>query len=87
MGTANLHGLNDRGRLGAGYRADVNLIDFDALGLDSPRIAFDLPTGARRLIQGATGYRATLKTGIPIFENGEATDVFPGSLLRGPQTL
>ena len=87
MGTANLHGLNDRGRLAAGYRADVNLIDFDALGLDSPRIAFDLPTGARRLIQGATGYRATLKNGIPIFENGEATDVFPGSLLRGPQTL
>ena len=85
MGTASLHGLADRGRLAPGYRADVNVIDFRDLNVDSPRIAFDLPTGARRLIQGARGYLATIKNGVPIYENGEATEVLPGSLLRGPQ--
>ena len=85
MGTASLHGLADRGRLAAGYRADVNLIDFDTLGVDMPRIAFDLPTGARRLIQGARGYHATIKNGVPIYEAGEATGALPGALIRGPQ--
>lgn len=85
QGTAALHGLLDRGVLAPGYLADINLIDFDRLGIDAPRMANDLPTGARRLIQRASGYRMTIKSGVPILENGEATGALPGRLVRGPQ--
>ncbi len=68
-----------------GYKADINLIDFDRLQVRAPRMAFDLPTDARRLIQGAEGYEMTIKSGQPIFEQGEATGAMPGQLVRGPQ--
>jgi N-acyl-D-aspartate/D-glutamate deacylase len=45
----------------------------------------DLPAGAGRLVQRADGYRATLKSGEVIFEDGEPTGALPGRLLRGPQ--
>jgi len=83
--TASLHGLLDRGVLKPGYKADINLIDFASLGLGQPQMAFDLPTGARRLIQRATGYEMTIKSGVPIFARGEATGAMPGGLIRGPQ--
>ena len=50
-------------------------------------MAFDLPTGARRLIQKASGYEMTIKSGVPIFERGEATGALPGALIRGPQSI
>jgi N-acyl-D-amino-acid deacylase len=87
QGTASLHGINDRGVLKPGYKADVNLIDFANLTLGSPSMAFDLPTGARRLIQKATGYQMTIKSGVPIFEQGVVTGAMPGGLIRGPQRL
>lgn len=85
--TASLHGLNDRGVIAPGYLADINLIDFAKLGIDAPRMAWDLPTGARRLIQKASGYRMTIKAGVPILEGGEATGDLPGKLVRGPQRV
>jgi N-acyl-D-aspartate/D-glutamate deacylase len=85
--TAELHGLNDRGVIAPGYLADINLIDFDRLGIDAPRMVYDLPTGARRLIQRAEGYRITLKSGVPIYQDGEATGELPGKLVRGPQAV
>ncbi len=87
MGTADLHGLNDRGRLAPGYLADINVIDFDHLALEPPKMAFDLPTDARRLVQGARGYSMTVKAGQVIYEDGEPTGALPGQLVRGPQTL
>jgi N-acyl-D-aspartate/D-glutamate deacylase len=83
--TASLYGLLDRGVLAPGYRADLNLIDFDALCLRRPEMAHDLPGGARRLLQRADGYAATFVAGESIMEAGEATDARPGKLLRGPQ--
>ncbi|MGH2897771.1 MAG: N-acyl-D-amino-acid deacylase family protein, partial [Solirubrobacteraceae bacterium] len=53
--TAELFGLRDRGLLAPGYRADLNLIDFANLRLDAPYVAYDLPAGARRLVQRAHG--------------------------------
>jgi N-acyl-D-aspartate/D-glutamate deacylase len=85
--TASLHGLRDRGVIAPGYLADINLIDFDRLGIDAPRMAHDLPTGARRLIQRANGYRMTLKSGTPIMEDGQETGALPGGLIRGPQSV
>ena len=81
--TAEAVGLTDRGVLRPGYLADINVIDFDQLNLRTPYMAYDLPTGARRLMQKARGYVATIKTGEIIYRNGRATGVFPGKLVRG----
>ncbi|WP_422099337.1 N-acyl-D-amino-acid deacylase family protein [Variovorax sp.] len=83
--TARIYGLEDRGLLQPGYLADINIIDFDRLRIPPPHVAFDLPAGGRRLVQTAEGYRATLKAGETIMENGERTGALPGKLMRGPQ--
>jgi N-acyl-D-aspartate/D-glutamate deacylase len=83
--TAALVGLHDRGRIAPGLRADLNLIDFARLGMRSPEIAYDLPAGGKRLLQRATGYQATVLSGVVTFEDGEATGELPGRLVRGPQ--
>ena len=49
--------------LQVGLRADVNVIDMTTLRLHQPRIVHDLPTGASRWIQTATGYRMTMVYG------------------------
>jgi len=75
-------GFRDRGRLVAGQRADINLIDFDRLRLPPPRIVRDLPAGGRRLLQGAEGYIATLVAGQVVQQNGSVTAARPGRLVR-----
>ena len=84
--TAALFDFHDRGVLARGLKADVNVIDFDALRIHAPEMVFDLPGASRRLVQRASGYRATLVSGQVVQEDGEATGVLPGRLLRGPQT-
>jgi len=84
--TAHLYGLRDRGELKPGLRADINLIDFDALKILPPEMVFDLPAEGRRMIQRAEGYRATIVAGEVTFEDGVATGAAPGRLIRGPQT-
>ena len=83
---AQVYGLNDRGLVAPGYKADFNLIDYDALQLQPPKMVYDLPAGGKRLVQKADGYRMTIKAGEPTFENGEATGAMPGHLIRGPQS-
>jgi N-acyl-D-aspartate/D-glutamate deacylase len=83
--TARLYGLLDRGVIAPGYKADLNLIDPDTLQLRRPEMAFDLPGGARRLLQRADGYAATLVSGEVVMQNAEPTDARPGRLLRGEQ--
>jgi N-acyl-D-aspartate/D-glutamate deacylase len=84
---ARLAGLNDRGRLAVGYKADLNLIDFDRLKLHVPSVRHDLPAGGRRLHQGAEGYVATIVSGVVTYKNGEATGALPGRLVRGQREL
>jgi N-acyl-D-aspartate/D-glutamate deacylase len=81
--TAELYGLGDRGLLAPGRKADANVIDFDALGLEPPRLVQDLPAGGRRLVQRARGYDATLVAGVVTMRDGEPTGELPGRLLRG----
>ena len=81
--TARLYGLGDRGVLAPGYKADVNVIDFDRLNLRLPELVFDLPGGARRLVQRADGYVATVVSGDVTFRDGEPTGARPGRLVRG----
>ena len=84
--TARLFGLHDRGVLRPGFRADLNLIDFDALALELPEVVHDLPAGGSRFIQRARGYRATLVAGEVVSRDGEDTGARPGQLIRGEQT-
>ena len=81
--TAALYGLGDRGVVAPGYRADLNVIDFDALSLALPELVHDLPGGARRLIQRADGYGATIVAGVVTMRDGEDTGARPGELVRG----
>ena len=84
--TADLYGLGDRGVLAAGKKADVNVIDFDALELELPRVAHDLPAGAKRLVQKARGYDATIVSGQVTWRDGEHTGALPGQLIRGARS-
>ena len=83
--TTQTHGLLDRGILKPGYKADVNVIDFDNLKIHAPRIVYDLPANGRRLIQNASEYTATICKGEVIFEAGEATKAIPSRVLRRTQ--
>ncbi|MEO0031818.1 MAG: hypothetical protein RIS94_1576, partial [Pseudomonadota bacterium] len=83
--TARLYGLNDRGVIAPGMVADLNVIDFDALRLLKPWLAFDLPAGGKRLLQKAEGYDYTIKSGRVTFHKGQWTGATPGGVLRGPQ--
>jgi len=78
-------GLGDRGRVAPGYKADLNVIDFDRLAVEAPVMKWDLPAGGKRLLQKAQGYRATIVSGAVTYRDGEATGALPGKLVRGPQ--
>jgi N-acyl-D-amino-acid deacylase len=83
--TAALYGFCDRGVVAPGYRADLNVIDLDALRIAPPEMVYDLPAGGRRLIQRATGYGATVVAGVPVRIDDESTGERPGRLVRGAQ--
>jgi N-acyl-D-aspartate/D-glutamate deacylase len=83
--TARAVGLLDRGVLAPGYRADVNVVDFDHLVARRPEMRHDLPAGGRRLVQTADGYVTTLVAGEVTYEHGDAREPLPGRLVRGPQ--
>ncbi|MDP6979164.1 MAG: amidohydrolase family protein [Myxococcota bacterium] len=85
MDTAHQYGLFDRGIIEPGLKADVNVIDYDRLGLTAPEMRFDFPASGRRLYQAATGYVATVCSGKVIYEDGERTGELPGRLIRGEQ--
>ena len=80
--TAQVYGMHDRGTLEPGKRADVNLIDLDALRLHVPEMVFDLPADGRRLVQRVDGYKATVVAGEVTFEDGHPTGARPGRLVR-----
>mgnify|MGYP001261803234 FL=1 len=81
--TAKAVGLNDRGILAPGYKADINIVDLKKMQLRKPEVHFDLPAGGRRLMQYADGYVATIVNGVPIYLDGESTGARPGRLVRG----
>ena len=77
-------GFSDRGVLAEGMAADMNIFDLATVTPDLPELVYDLPGGARRLRQTASGFKATLVNGQVLVEDGVPTGVTPGQLLRGP---
>jgi N-acyl-D-aspartate/D-glutamate deacylase len=78
-------GLYDRGVIAPGYKADINVIDYDKLHLHPPKVHYDLPVGGRRLLQRVDGYDATIVSGVVTRRGGSATGARPGRLVRGAQ--
>jgi N-acyl-D-aspartate/D-glutamate deacylase len=79
---ARLFGMTDRGTLEPGAKADVNIIDYDNLGVSHPEMIYDLPAGMPRLMQTATGYEKTFVSGEVVQENGKDTGARPGRIVR-----
>jgi N-acyl-D-aspartate/D-glutamate deacylase len=80
-------GLNDRGGLSIGAKADINVIDLERMHLPPPHLVHDLPAGGRRLDQAARGYEATIVSGTVIQRFDRPTGALPGKLVRGPQPV
>ena len=78
-------GLNDRGVIAPGYKADINIIDYEGLKLYRPFSVRDLPNGGRRLTDVPEGYKATILSGKVTWRDGIPTGALPGRLVRGPQ--
>ena len=76
-------GLHDRGRIGVGLKGDLNVIDWQQLDFEPPRVVHDLPAGGARLMQGAHGYRCTVVGGRVTYRDGQPTGALPGKLVRG----
>jgi N-acyl-D-amino-acid deacylase len=83
--TASLYGFGDRGEIAPGKKADLNVIDLDGLVLHRPEMHYDLPGGARRLLQRADGYDATIVSGEVVMRDGQDTGARPGALVRNSQ--
>ena len=82
--SARMMGLNDRGELRPGMRADVNVIDMNSLNCLPPRYKYDLPLGAGRWTQEVQGYRFTICNGVISFVDGVATGALPGRVVKNP---
>ncbi len=80
--TAMAYGMKDRGLLVPGLKADINVIDFGRLRMLSPEIAYDLPTGGKRLVQKAEGYRHVFVNGVETLRDDAHTGELPGRLVR-----
>jgi N-acyl-D-aspartate/D-glutamate deacylase len=76
-------GFTDRGVLREGLAADINIFDPGTVAPALPTLAHDLPSGARRIVQKATGFLATIVAGEVTVRDGQSTDATPGRLLRG----
>ncbi|MGI9294183.1 MAG: amidohydrolase family protein, partial [Pseudomonadales bacterium] len=83
---ARIYGLDDRGTVEVGKKADLNIIDLDTLELKMPHLVDDLPSKSERIIQNVDGFVATIVSGEVTFRNGEHTGAKPGRLLRGRRT-
>ena len=82
LAPATAWGFSDRGLVREGFIADLNVFDPERVGPAMPSVTHDLPGGAKRLKQGATGILATVVSGEIVHRDGEHTGALPGSLLR-----
>lgn len=75
-------GLQDRGRLAVGKKADINVINYEQLRATMPELKRDLPAGGKRFVQRADGFVATIVSGTIAALNNNITDARPGKLVR-----
>ena len=83
---ARMYGFHDRGVVAPGRKADLNVLDTDAIKPHPVEIVHDLPAGAKRILQHADGYAATIVDGEVVQRDGEDTGARPGRIVRGAQS-
>ena len=79
---AEFFGIKERGILREGMYADINVFSLQELKVQLPEFTHDLPAGAGRYIQKASGFDFTLVNGEIFMEGGEPAGSFSGRLLR-----
>ena len=82
LDTAACYGLTDRGVLAAGKKADITIFDPDTINLLAPEVIYDLPTGGKRIMQKAAGYRHTFVSGVETLYDDTPTGALPGRMVR-----
>jgi N-acyl-D-aspartate/D-glutamate deacylase len=80
--SADYMGMQDRGRIQVGLKADINVIDYEALNLGVPKMVQDLPAGGQRLLQPVSGYKAVFVSGEQVVDNDSVLPARPGKLVR-----
>jgi N-acyl-D-aspartate/D-glutamate deacylase len=75
-------GLHDRGLLRPGMAGDITVFDPARVAVGPAEMRHDFPTGAGRLVFGATGYKATIVNGRPVVLDGTPTGEVPGTVIR-----
>jgi N-acyl-D-aspartate/D-glutamate deacylase len=82
---AHMYGFRDRGVVAPGRKADINVLDIDAIKPHPVEVVYDLPAGAKRILQHADGYVATIVDGVVVQRVGEDTGARPGRIVRSQQ--
>ena len=82
LSNAELFGVNDRGSISEGKRADLNIIDLENLALGELAVHADLPAGGTRILQSAHGYVNTFVAGVKTRERDQDTGARPGRVIR-----
>ncbi len=78
-----VHGLEGRGFLRVGARADVVLFDPSRLRAGKARLVEDFPAQSSRYVIDAEGYEGVIVNGVPVMQQGAATGALPGVVLQG----
>jgi N-acyl-D-aspartate/D-glutamate deacylase len=76
--------LYDRGLIREGLNADLVVFDPATVTPNMPELLHDLPAGAARLKQTASGVEATIVNGKTLLRRNVPTGNLPGHLVRGP---
>ncbi|MSP37258.1 MAG: hypothetical protein EXR70_02040 [Deltaproteobacteria bacterium] len=79
---ASLFGFADRGLVRPGMAADLMIFDPNTIAPLEPGVAQDLPGGAKRRKQLATGIEWTVVNGQVLMEHGQHTGAYPGKVAR-----
>jgi N-acyl-D-amino-acid deacylase len=83
---ADFFGLQDRGVIAPGKRADIAVFDLDEVQYRNMEKVFDVPDGKGgqtwRFTRKAAPMRLTLVNGVATFEGGKFTGAMPGEFLR-----
>ncbi len=79
---ARFMGLRERGRLAAGWHADVVIFDAATIAKGPIHTRFDLPGGAGRLYCEAEGISHVFVNGTLIVHDNQLTGANPGTVLR-----
>ena len=79
---ADFFGINNRGRIVTGCKADLVLLDPETVACGDKEVVHDLPSGGKRFVTRATGIEATFVNGQMLYKNGEHVGGLPGRVLR-----